>query len=117
MDTPEFVTKCAPKVIELVRSFGMDDRIEAGAGNSLLSGGVYADAFVFTTQDDGTHQIIDMEAWDVLELSGFGYATASDALSHITQVGENAVFEDQGVRIVLTDWDAANVTEDMIDIV
>ena len=117
LDTQEYVLNSTPELVGFVRSLGADDRIEAGAGDSLLSGGIGYDSFVFDTSDDGTHHVVDLEAWDVLNLTGFGYASTTDALAQITQEGDHAVFEDQGVRIVLTGWDATEITAQMIDIV
>ncbi|WP_425074087.1 DUF4214 domain-containing protein [Sagittula sp. S175] len=116
MDTPEYVLKTGPELVAYMRGLGQDDVLEAGAGDSVLSGGMYADAFVFGAADDGTHQITDLEEWDVIALNGFGYADASEALEYFTQVGEDVVFEDQGVRIVLNDWTLSEITPEMIDI-
>ncbi|MBP0484500.1 DUF4214 domain-containing protein [Sagittula salina] len=116
METAEYVAATDDPLTDFMRGFGRDDVLEPGAGDSVLSGGMYADAFVFDVTSDGTHEITDMEAWDTIVLEGFGYAGAQEALAHFEQVGEDVVFDDQGVRIVLNDWTLEEVTGDMLDI-
>lgn len=116
MNTPEYVAATEAGLIDYMRGLGRDDVLQPGAGNSLLSGGLYSDAFVFDPDSDGTHHITDMEVWDIIALNGFGYADATEALSHFVQSGEDVVFQDQGVRIVLDDWTLEHLSSAMIDV-
>ncbi|MBW4985918.1 hypothetical protein KZZ07_25575 [Mameliella sp. CS4] len=42
----------------------------------------------------------DLEPWDVVDLTGFGYADVVEAMTHVTMVEGDAVFEDAGLRVV-----------------
>ncbi|WP_299023482.1 DUF4214 domain-containing protein [uncultured Sulfitobacter sp.] len=68
-----------------MRSIGVDDRIEGGAGTNTLVGGILADTFVFDAADQGTHRILDLEEWDTLEFVGFGFTSTDDIFSHFVQ--------------------------------
>ncbi|MGP6086703.1 DUF4214 domain-containing protein [Antarctobacter jejuensis] len=116
MNSNEFTAKMAPEVKAYMQRMGTDDVLQATPGDSVLSGGLYADTFVFETTDDGTHTVTDLEAWDTLQFSDFGYANATDALSHMTQQGDNVVFQDDGVTVVINDYDLDQITADMISI-
>jgi len=108
----EFVAATADPLKEWIRARGVDDRIDGGTGNNVLFGGTGADTFVFARGNGGSHHVADPEPWDRIELSGFGYATAAEALSHLTRQGDDLVFADQGVSITFHDLRA--MTEDMV---
>jgi serralysin len=95
-----------------------NDLIDGGIGDDLLQGGGGADTFVFRPGDGvdviGTlavdytvaslTQVLDRDfqvGIDHLSLVGFGYASADEALFHLTDVGGNVVFSDQGTSITL----------------
>jgi Ca2+-binding RTX toxin-like protein len=79
----------------------MADVISGGAGNDVLLGGWGADTFRFDRLQPGTDQIYGFEAWDALNFLNFGYASAADALSHMSQSGTDVVFSDQGETIII----------------
>lgn len=112
-NSAEFIASTHDNLTSFIRSMGEDDRLTPGAGDSILSGGLYSDTFVFRPQDDGTHQILDMEAWDTLDLSAFGYNGYGDAMQYFSQEGDTVVFEDQGVRIEFDDLELAQLDQDM----
>lgn len=116
MGSPEFVRGTADDVVAYMRALGADDVLEAGTGNDILSGGLYADTFVFEATDDGRHVVTDLEAWDTIALHDFGYANTAQALSHMTQQGDDIVFQDQGVTVVFHDYELAQVTADMLSL-
>lgn len=116
MRSPEFVTNTQEDMITYMRSMGADDVLVAGSGDSLMSGGLYSDSFVFNAADDGRHTITDLEDWDILDFNAFGYANADDARDNMVQVGDDVVFDDQGVTIILNDFDIARITDDMISL-
>ena len=89
------------------------DRLEGGAGNDILFGGIGADTFVFARAEPGRDQVAGLEPWDTIELDGFGYAGAAQALAHLHQSGADAVFADQGVTITFADTAVAALHADM----
>ncbi len=107
INSAESIARSAPSVNSYIRGLGIDDRLTPGEGDSLLSGGQLSDAFVFDLASHGQHRITDFEAWDVLDLTRFGYADTATALSHFRSEGDDLVFEDGGVSIVLEGVDAA----------
>lgn len=114
LETPEFVQEAAADVKAYMQALGLDDVLEAGSGNDILSGGQYCDSFVFDTDDDGTHIVTDLEPWDMIDLSDFGYADADAALARMSQQGDDVVFRDQGVTVIFNDQTLDEITADMI---
>ncbi|MCB1332914.1 MAG: DUF4214 domain-containing protein [Roseivivax sp.] len=90
------------------------DVLEGGSGNDTLLGGIYRDTFVFDADDDGSDVVVDLESWDTLEFRDFGYASASDARSHMTQSGANVVFDDQGVTVQVLNVLVADIADGQI---
>ena len=109
----EFVAGTTAALTAFMRGLGVDDRLVGGTGNNVLMGGYGADTFVFDKASGGSHQIADLERWDRIELSGFGYDTAADALTRLTQSGNDVVFADQGVRVVFADTALGQIAADM----
>jgi hypothetical protein len=75
------------------------DRLDGGAGSDKLFGGLGRDTFVFDSHSTGADHIYGFESIDRVEFNSFGYLNSSDVLSHITQVGSDVVFDDQGQTI------------------
>ncbi|WP_082024623.1 DUF4214 domain-containing protein [Mameliella alba] len=113
MDSPEFVENTGPALRDFMLGYGADDRLIPEGGGGVLSGGLFSDTFVFHYEQGGQHWITDWESWDRIELVGFDYADTAEALNHVTQEGEDAVFYDNGVRIIFMDRDVDSLTEDM----
>ena len=101
----EFVRATASDFLDYMRFFSSDanDQLEAGTGDDLMFGGLGSDRFVFEAADTGHHRVVDLEAWDTIEMSGFGYANATDLRAHLTQVGDDVVFADRGVFVIFTE--------------
>lgn len=116
MNSREFTAKMAPEVKAYMHRIGTDDVLQAAPGNSILSGGLYADTFVFENTDDGRHTITDLEAWDTLQFTQFGYGSVNDALGQMSQQGDDVVFQDDGVTVVINDYALDQITPDMISI-
>nr|WP_255564381.1 DUF4214 domain-containing protein [Mameliella sp. CS4] len=102
-ESPEFKRLMAAELAHWTRALGPDDVLDPGAGESTLSGGDLSDTFVFAPTSDGTHVVTDFESWDTLDLRGFGYADMADALAEFRQQGDDLVFQDAGVTVVLQD--------------
>ena len=94
---------------------GADDVLDGGPGTNVLTGGLLSDTFVFDQSDAGTHTVLDLEAWDRLDFNGFGYTpgTAAEALSHMTQVGTDVVFTDQGTTVIFAQTALSDFTDGM----
>lgn len=112
----EFIAATATDLVDWVRAQGVQDKLTGGEGTNDLWGGIMGDQFVFDLDQSqaSTQRVHDLEAWDQLSLKGFAYAAASDARGHMTQVGADVVFEDQGVTVELLNFKLANVTDAMI---
>lgn len=109
----EFMAATADDLVAFMRGTGADDRLEGGAGNNLLFGGIGADTFVFDRAHGGAQRVADLERWDHIELAGFGYGTAAEAMAHLTQSGDHVVFADQGLRITFADITLDKFAADM----
>ncbi|EPX84474.1 protein of unknown function/Hemolysin-type calcium-binding repeat (2 copies) [Rubellimicrobium thermophilum DSM 16684] len=112
-ESREFQTKTAAGLKAWMRAQGVDDRIEGGPGNNLLQGGIGADVFVFDRSDGGTHRIADPEAWDWLQFRGFGYTQFAQVIEHMTQIGTDLRFQDQGTTVILSHTTVADLSPDM----
>jgi serralysin len=108
----EFIAATAPELKTWIRSQGQDDVLDGGTGSNDLWGGAMADVFRFRMEDAGTHRVHDFEAWDYLDFRAFGYTTADDARTHMTQQGANVVFTDQGTTVTLTNTQLASLDND-----
>lgn len=111
VQSPEFVSGTADDLTVWMQGFGTDDVLVAGAGEDILSGGLWVDRFVFAPSDEGGKTVTDLEPWDVVDLAGFGYADVAEAMDHVQVIDGNAVFEDGGVRVVFRD---AELTDGML---
>jgi hypothetical protein len=115
----EFTNATSPELTSWMRSLGVDDRLDAGNGVNLLSGGRFSDTFTFDTfQINGatqsTNTVLDLEAWDEVHLNNFGYDDAAEARAHMTQAGANVSFVDQGVTITFVNTQLDHIVDDMI---
>jgi Ca2+-binding RTX toxin-like protein len=86
-----------------------DDTLTGGAGNDRLSGGRGSDLFVFNRGEGGNDTVLGLDIYDRVQLSGFGYASAADALAQVTQNGPDAVFSDAGQSIIFAGKTAADI--------
>jgi Ca2+-binding RTX toxin-like protein len=112
--SPQFKAETADGLKGWMRAQGEHDRIEAGAGNNTVAGGQFADVFVFKAGETSSTTVRDLEAWDYIELDGFGYNTSAEARAQMTQVGSDLMFASQGVEIAFLNTSLSEVTDDMI---
>ncbi len=116
----EFVAATADDFKDWMRGLdhGTDDPfhdwLSGETGDNALAGGLFADVFDFDQEDGGSHLVLDLEAWDYIALDGFDYGSASAALTHMSQSGNDVLFSDQGVEITFQNTQLADITEDMI---
>ena len=109
----EFVAATAQSVMAWIRAQGVDDVIEARVGENLLAGGMRTDSFVFTPGGIGT--VLDLEPWDLLDLTAFGFASDTDARDRFTQAGPNVLFDDgAGTFVTLLGTTVDVLTDEMI---
>ncbi|MEO1554804.1 MAG: DUF4214 domain-containing protein [Pseudomonadota bacterium] len=114
-NSPEFKAKAEADLKDWMRDQGSyGNSISAGGGDNLVAGGMFADTFVFEAGEAGTTIVMDLEAWDWIDLNGFGYTDAAQAKAQMTQDGVNLVFNDQEVEIVFYNTTLDDITNDMI---
>jgi Ca2+-binding RTX toxin-like protein len=113
-ESREFIRNTSQPMANWIRQLGEDDILEGGTGNNKLAGGILSDRFVFDAGMLGTHQILDLEAWDRLHFRGFGYTSEAQARNHMNQVGDDVEFVDQDVRVTLDNILLGQITDDMI---
>jgi Ca2+-binding RTX toxin-like protein len=109
----ELVNTSARPLLDWVQAQGVDDALSGGAGTNTLMGGLLSDIFVFEQADAGTHEVLDLEAWDLVDFNGFGYATPAEAQSHMTQDGTDVVFTDQGTTVIFAQTALSDFTDGM----
>ncbi|WP_274705552.1 DUF4214 domain-containing protein [Salipiger pentaromativorans] len=114
IQSQEFINATTAGLESWIRAQGTDDVLEAGMGSNTLYGGLLSDTFVFDAERPGAHRVMDLESWDSLVFSRFGYAHGADAIAHMTEVGADVVFEDQGVVVTFVDVDLTDITATMI---
>ncbi|CAN0436568.1 unnamed protein product, partial [Laminaria digitata] len=114
MASAEFVANTDADLLAYIQSHGMDDHLDPGAGDGLMSGGLYMDSFVFINDGQAsTVTVTDLEIWDDLHFDGFGL-TGQQVLDAMVQTGNDVVFSDGGETVILADTDLADITLEMI---
>lgn len=86
-----------------------------GPGDDMLAGGRLSDTFVFAP-NEGSDRVLDLEAWDSIDLIGFGYANDAQGNANITQQGGDLVFTDQGTTVTFADTGLGQISNDMIGV-
>jgi hypothetical protein len=112
--SPQFKVETADGLKGWMRAQGVDDQIDGGGGDNVLAGGQFADVFIFDAEQTSANTVVDLEAWDFIDLSTFEYSTVAMARDEMAQTGGNLVFNDQGVEITFLNTSLSNITDDMI---
>lgn len=113
-NSAEFLRATASELGNFMRMQLRDDQLEAGAGDTLLFGGLGTDSFVFDRTDVGNHRVADLEAWDRIDLQDFGYETSAETRAHFAQVGDDMVFTDRGVTVTFVNTALSAITDAML---
>ncbi|NDW01308.1 DUF4214 domain-containing protein [Salipiger sp. PrR002] len=90
------------------------DVLIAGPGESLMVGGLFADEFRFSAETGGTHEVLDLEAWDYISLLDFGFEDADDARVYMYHSDGNVIFENGDTQITFANTRIEQITDDMI---
>jgi len=113
-ESREFMITSAQDMRDWVMDQGPNDVIAGNGGDNTLSGGYLSDTFVFGTDAGSSHTVTDLESWDMLDFTAFGFADADAALGQMTQQGDDVVFMDQDVTVTLQDTQLADLSGDML---
>jgi hypothetical protein len=69
--------------------------------------------FVFTP-DGGSDRVLDLEPWDKIDLTGFGYASDAEARANMAQAGADVVFADQDSTVTFLGIELDRISDEMI---
>jgi hypothetical protein len=112
-ESREFTLATTGALKDWVRALGTHDSLLGGAGDNTLAGGMFADVFVFNPVDGGNSTVLDLEAWDLIDVAGFGYADGAEVRSHLSQQGAHVILADQGTTVTFQNTALAEITDDM----
>lgn len=110
----EFKRSSADELVEFVEGIGTHDVIAGNGGDNVLSGGYFSDTFVFGNDAASSHTVTDLESWDMLDFTAFGFDSADDVISKLSQVEEDVVFAENDTTVTLQNTDLATLADDMI---
>ena len=113
----EFIAASQADFATWISGLDRDDRLDGGAGQNVLFGGIGVDSFVFTAPEGGHHAVADIEPWDVIELAGSSHADAAAALAALAPDGDDVTLTDGATTIRFHDTTLDTFTEDMFQIV
>lgn len=109
----EFTSKTKSDLVAWMRSLGENDLLSGGGGHNVMAGGMLADTFEFKSGIGASYEVVDLERWDFLDVSDFGFSSAVEARNLFTQSGSDLLFEHDGSKVVLKDYQLENLHEDM----
>ena len=113
-ESAELKALSASDMVDWVDAQGTNDVLAGNGGANTLSGGYLSDTFVFGTDGGSSHNVTDLESWDMLDFTAFGYADADAAIAQMMQQGDDVVFADQDVIVTLEDTQLTQVSGDMV---
>lgn len=92
-----------------------EDRLDGGQGNDQLRGGSQSDVFVYAPSGD-VDTILDFRhGLDVLDLTSFGFASASEALALASDRGSNLAFDfGDGDELIVLGADHTRMAGDLL---
>ncbi|MCR9125855.1 MAG: DUF4214 domain-containing protein [Rhodobacteraceae bacterium] len=110
----EFILAQRQPLEDWMRAQGVNDTLNAGAGDNILAGGSMSDRFVFAPDHVGKHTVLELEPWDELDLTAFNYASDDAARALLTQQGTSVVFADGSVEITFLNSALASFDDQML---
>lgn len=108
----EFIVATTSDYEQWMRDQGTDDRLSSGGGSDVMIGGAGADVFVLAAGETVT--VVDLDPWDTLELTGFGFAGSADAIAAFETVGADLVLSEAGSDLVLQGAASAGLSDEQI---
>lgn len=116
LSSPEFTETSAAGLEAFITGLGPDDLLRAEGGEDVLSGGLYADRFVFVGDGAaGAVTVTDLEPWDMLEFDGFGL-DAGQLYAALVQEGDDVVLRAAGEEVIFAQTALEEITQGMIAI-
>jgi Ca2+-binding RTX toxin-like protein len=112
-ESREFRNASSDELFSYVKDMGTQDVLAGNGGANTLSGGYFSDSFVFSTDAGSSHTVTDLEIWDTMDFTAFGYDSSADATANMMQSGSDVVFADQNVTVTLLDTQLGTLTDDM----
>ncbi|UOA27516.1 hypothetical protein DSM107133_02244 [Pseudosulfitobacter sp. DSM 107133] len=97
-----------------MRAQGTDDILVSGGGADTMIGGALSDRFVFAPDGMATARILDLEAWDTLDLRAFDFADRDSARAAFVQDGDDLVFAAQDTQIRIDSFDLAGLGDQLL---
>jgi Ca2+-binding RTX toxin-like protein len=113
----EAINTSQSDLVSFMRGLGEDDRLVGGEGSDVLVGGWMSDTFVFDADHAGSDSVVDLEAWDTIELQDSSFADSAAALAALVQNGSDVVLTVGNTTVTFEDVLVSEFTEDMFVIV
>lgn len=110
----EFRNSTADALEDFMRQIGGGDELISGGGNDVMAGGFGSDSFVFRDYDAGTDTVLDLEAWDTIDLTHFGFGDFATAKAAFSQNGSDVIFNSGVATVVFEGVNLSVVDEDML---
>ncbi len=105
----EFVRVTTHPLRHFMQQEMVDDTLLAETGNDVLFGGIGADRFEFDVLAQGNHIVADLEEWDRVSFTSFGWEMPDVLRAHFSQFGSDVVFSNLGVMVSFLDSTVAEV--------
>ncbi|MCF2903825.1 DUF4214 domain-containing protein [Octadecabacter sp. CECT 8868] len=110
----EFRSKTSDLLEDWMRSSAAGDKLSGGIGDDVKIGGFGADIFVFEKLDVGNDTVMDLEAWDTIDISDFEFSELSVAQAAFFQDNADVVFTAGDVNVLFKDVSLSIFDEDML---
>jgi Ca2+-binding RTX toxin-like protein len=110
----EFRNNTAEALQDWMRDNAAGDEIIGGEGDDVMAGGFGSDLFVFRQADVGSDTVLDLEAWDGIDITDFDFADVATAQAAFTQDGTDVVFASGDVEVVFENSDLADFDDGML---
>ncbi|WP_235260215.1 DUF4214 domain-containing protein [Octadecabacter algicola] len=110
----EFRDKTADSLEDWMRENVEGDVIDGGAGNDVIAGGHGSDLFIFQETHAGNDRVLNLEAWDSIDVTDFQFADLATAQAAFTQNGANVEFVSGDVQATFENTDIAVFDDDLL---